>query len=235
MCHPSASVSNPASTAGRGLQHPMAFVPCKQDPAPLSQFKTISPCPIKEKGPLVTTKPKPCQSSTWQRYGMAQISQAWHICPSCPTKQQILSGSRAALIIESQTGLGWKGPQGPPIPNPSVGHSSVPTAPSMALSPLRMGTHSSGQQRRASPPLGKNSLLTTKLNFPSFSLKPFPLVLSLSTRAKNHSLSCSSAVFKYWKAAMRSCRPAAPAPLAFLHSRGAPSSEHLHDPWHNLY
>jgi len=41
---------------------------------------------------------------------------------------------------------------------------------------------------------------------PHLSLKPFPLVLSLSTLVNSHSPSCLYAPFQYWKAAMRSPR-----------------------------
>ena len=49
-----------------------------------------------------------------------------------------------------------------------------------------------------------NFLLTSKLNLPCLSLKPFPLVLSLSTLINSHSPSCLYVPFKYWKATMRS-------------------------------
>ena len=46
----------------------------------------------------------------------------------------------------------------------------------------------------------KNFLLILNLNLPCLTLKPFPLVLSLSTLTNSHSLSCLYAPFKYWKA-----------------------------------
>ena len=49
----------------------------------------------------------------------------------------------------------------------------------------------------------KNFLLISNLNLPCLSLKPFPLVLSLSTLVNSHSPSCLYAPFKYWKATMR--------------------------------
>ena len=49
----------------------------------------------------------------------------------------------------------------------------------------------------------KNFLLISNLNLPCLSLKPFPLVLSLTTLINSCSPSCIYAPFKYWKAAMR--------------------------------
>ena len=50
----------------------------------------------------------------------------------------------------------------------------------------------------------KNFLLISNLNLPCLSLKPFPLVLSLSNLVNSHSPSYLYAPFKYWKATMRS-------------------------------
>ena len=50
----------------------------------------------------------------------------------------------------------------------------------------------------------KNFLLISDLNLPYLSLRPFPLVLSLSTLVNGHSPSCLYASFKHWEAAMRS-------------------------------
>ena len=50
---------------------------------------------------------------------------------------------------------------------------------------------------------GKNFRLISNLNFLCLSLKPFPLVLSLSTFIKSCSPSCLYGPFKYWKATMR--------------------------------
>ena len=50
----------------------------------------------------------------------------------------------------------------------------------------------------------KNFLLISNLNLPCLSLRPFPLVLSLSTLVNSHNPSCLCAPFKYWKATMRS-------------------------------
>jgi len=58
----------------------------------------------------------------------------------------------------------------------------------------------------------ENFPLTSYLNLFSFSLKPFPLVLSLSDHVKSWSLFFLKAPFKYWKATVRS-------PLCFLFSR----------------
>jgi len=48
--------------------------------------------------------------------------------------------------------------------------------------------------------------LTSNLNLPSFSLKPFSLLLSLSDHVKCVYPSCLKAPFKYWKASVRSFR-----------------------------
>ena len=50
----------------------------------------------------------------------------------------------------------------------------------------------------------KNFLLMSKLNLPCLSLKPFLLVLSLSTLINSCSPSCLCVPFKYWNATMRS-------------------------------
>ena len=47
-------------------------------------------------------------------------------------------------------------------------------------------------------------LLISNLNLPHLSLKPFPLVLSLSTLVNSRSPSCLYPPFKYWKATVRS-------------------------------
>ena len=70
------------------------------------------------------------------------------------------------------------------------------------------GIHNSlGNLFSASPPSGwKNFLLISNLNLPCLSLKPFSLVLSLSTVVNSCYPSCLYAPFKYWKATMRSSR-----------------------------
>jgi len=71
---------------------------------------------------------------------------------------------------------------------------------------------------------GKNFLISN-VNLPCLSLKPFPLVLSLSTLLNNRSPSCLYALFKYWKAAMRS-------PHSLLFSKlNKPSSLNLGCSW----
>ena len=72
----------------------------------------------------------------------------------------------------------------------------------------------------------KNFPLTSNLNLPSFILKPFSLVLSLSTRVKHWFPSCSYNPFKYWKVTMWSPHsllfPRLNKPSSFyLHRRGA--------------
>ena len=67
----------------------------------------------------------------------------------------------------------------------------------------------------------KNFLLISNLNLPCLSLKPFPLVPSLSTLVNSYSPSCLYATFKYWKATMR-------CPLSLLFSKlNKPSSLNL--------
>ena len=46
----------------------------------------------------------------------------------------------------------------------------------------------------------KKFLLISNLSLPYLILRPFPLVLSLSTLINNHSHSCLYTPFKYWKA-----------------------------------
>ena len=48
--------------------------------------------------------------------------------------------------------------------------------------------------------------LTFNLNLPSFTLKSFSLVLSLSDSVKSHSPSCLLVPFKYWKATVEGLR-----------------------------
>ena len=52
-------------------------------------------------------------------------------------------------------------------------------------------------------PVLKNFLPLSNLNLACLSLRPFPLVLSLSTLVNSCSPSCLYAPFKYWKATMR--------------------------------
>jgi len=60
---------------------------------------------------------------------------------------------------------------------------------------------------------GKNFLLISNLNLPCLSLKPFPLVLSLSAVINSRSPSSLYTSFKYWKAAMRSPQSLEPSKL----------------------
>lgn len=53
-------------------------------------------------------------------------------------------------------------------------------------------------------PPSQSFSLTSHLNFSSFSLGPFPLVLSLSAHVQSCSPTFQYALFKYWKATMRS-------------------------------
>jgi len=79
---------------------------------------------------------------------------------------------------------------------PWMGHPQPPWATCSSVSP---------------PSVRKIYLLISNLNLPCLSLRPFPLVLSLSTLVNSCSPSCLYAPFKYWKAAMRSPQRWAPA------------------------
>ena len=52
----------------------------------------------------------------------------------------------------------------------------------------------------------KNFFLMSRLNLPSFSLKPLPLVLSLQALVKCLVMQCLEIPFKYWKVARKSLR-----------------------------
>ena len=99
------------------------------------------------------------------------------------------------IIIESQNGLGWKGPQNPCCPTPAMGRAApyqlrLLRAPfNLALNASRDGasTTSLGNLFQCFTTLCvKNFLLISNLNLPCLSLKPFPLVLSLSTHVNSH-------------------------------------------------
>ena len=86
----------------------------------------------------------------------------------------------------TQNGFGWKGPYSPPSSNPLPWAGLPPTSsgcpgshPTRPWAPPGMGHHSfSGQLCQGLTSLWvKNFLLTCDLNFPSFSLEPFPIVL----------------------------------------------------------
>jgi len=72
---------------------------------------------------------------------------------------------------------------------------------SLALSASRDGasTASLGNLFSTSPPSVKNFHLIFNLNLPCLSLRPSPLVLSLSTLVNSCSPSCLYAPFMYWK------------------------------------
>lgn len=93
--------------------------------------------------------------------------------------------------------VGWLPPSRSGCPEPH---------PLWLWGPPRMGHPClSGQQCQSLIPLcAKNFLLSSNLTFPSFSLKPLLLFLSLSDYVKSQSLSCLKALFKYGNAAMRS-------------------------------
>jgi len=65
---------------------------------------------------------------------------------------------------------------------------------------------------------GKNFLLTSNLNLPCLSSKPFPLVLSLSPLTNSRSPSCLYAPLKYWKATVQPPLTARPLEQPSLNS-----------------
>ena len=98
------------------------------------------------------------------------------------------------IMSHPQNGLGWKGHYRPLSPTPCHGlgaphqlrllrsHPTWPWAPP---------TPSSGQQCQCLTSLiVKEFLLTSNLNLPSSSLKPFLLILLLSDHVKSQSPSC---------------------------------------------
>ena len=144
------------------------------------------------------------------------------------------------------------------IINPPAGEQGwqppdrLPRAPfNLALNAFRDGTSttSMGSLFKCLTTLWvPHFFLTSSLNLSSFSLKPFPLVLSLSNHVKCQLPSCLYTPFKYWKATTRSAcslltesprlekthritqsnREASPSYTSltlsiFLHRRGAPS------------
>ena len=66
------------------------------------------------------------------------------------------------------------------------------------------GIHTWATRFSMSPPSVKDFLLISNLKLSCLNLKPFHLVLSLSTLINSHSPSCLYPPFKYWKAVMRS-------------------------------
>jgi len=137
--------------------------------------------------------------------------------------------------LESQNGLGWKGPQGSPsstLPatvkatNLQIWYQTrLPRAPSnLAMNTTRDGASAASLGsllQHLTTPSVKNFLLTSNLNLSSCSLKQFLLV-------KSWFPSCLLTPFKNWKAAMRSphsllvSRLNKPSSFSLsLHSRGA--------------
>jgi len=81
----------------------------------------------------------------------------------------------------------------------------------------------------------KKFLLISNLNLPCLCLKPFPLVLSLSTDINSHFPSSLYAPFKYWKATVRSPQSLLQAkqsqfPQPFLIEEVLQPSDHLSGP-----
>jgi len=89
--------------------------------------------------------------------------------------------------LESENGLGWNRPYSPPSPNHCHGlvapyQLRLPGAPSMALGTSRDGAHTvslANLFQFLTTLWVLNSFLTSNLNLSSFSLNPFPLILSL--------------------------------------------------------
>jgi len=87
-------------------------------------------------------------------------------------------------IIGSLNGPAWRGAQSPPSATPGHGQGCPPPAQA-AQGPIQPGLESlQGWGTHSS--LG-NLCLTSNINLPSSSLKPFPLVLSLSDHVKSQS------------------------------------------------
>ena len=128
----------------------------------------------------------------------------------------------------SQNGLGWKGSQrslsSKPLPWAGLPHTSSGCPVQTGLEHLQgWNIHSFSVQQCQQSPRSEwwgNLPLTSSLNFPSFSLKLPPLVLSLSDHVKCWSPSRSYAPFKYWKATVRSPLQAEQAQLPPLVSIG---------------
>jgi len=138
-------------------------------------------------------------------------------------------GPGACKIIESQDGLGWKGPyRSSSSHTPDMGRDPfhqprVLKAPSsLALDTAREGaaTASPGNLCQGLTTLrGKNSFLISNLNLPSFSLKPSPLVLSLQALVQSPSPALSQPL-QALAAALRSARS---LPFPRLSSPSSPS------------
>ena len=104
----------------------------------------------------------------------------------------------AMKIMESQNGLGWKGPPSPPTPTPAMGRAApqqlrLPRAPSnLALSASRDGASQLLWAAVPAPhcPLSKEFSPNTYPKFPLFYFKAiFSLVLSLSVKSQTPSCS----------------------------------------------
>jgi len=144
--------------------------------------------------------------TTW--YGIS----LWSVgvsCPGCvPSRLRVhpqpahwWGGARSWKDIESQNGLGWKGPyrsssSSPPAMSRDTFHyTRLLRAPSsLALNIAGEGTATASLGNLCQCPVTltvKNFFLLSTLNLPSFSLKPLPLVLSLHALVKvPQQLSC---------------------------------------------
>jgi len=123
-----------------------------------------------------------CQEPTQQ----SPLRRTLGIGPQCS------SSSNPLLCAGSPTsspGCPEPHPAWPRMP-PGMGHPQPPWATCSCVSPL------SGW---------KNFLLISNLNLPCLSLKPFPLVLSLSTLVNSHPPSCLYTPSKYWKESYEIC------------------------------
>ena len=130
-----------------------------------------------------------------------------------------LSGESAQVFLNRDHRIvEWFGLEGPlrsPSSNPAIGRDTsfqtrLLTVPSsLALNVYREGasTASLGNLLQCLTTLTvKNFFLISSLNWPSSSLKPFPLILFLCVLLKSPSPGFLWAHFRYWKAAIRSPR-----------------------------
>ena len=124
----------------------------------------------------------------WQRPALLALGLVLAI--SAPAVGQKHALQQDHRVIKSQ-----KGPQSPPTPTPAVGRAAPsssgcpgphPTWP-WARAPSRDGTP---QLLWAAVPSRERISPASSSNLPSFSLKPFPLILSLLDRVKSQSPSC---------------------------------------------
>ena len=118
-----------------------------------------------------------------------------------------------STFIESQNGLGWKGPlRSSSCSTPATGRDTslqtrfLKSTSSLSLNvPRERAFHSLGSLFRCLTTLTvKSFFLISSLNLPSSSLKPFLFVLSLHALINSPTPAFLQAFFRYWKAAIRS-------------------------------